>query len=169
MLESFAAWLGGTPLSAFLENQAWAVPTIQVTHILSISVVMAAVAILNLRVLGVIERGQSLGTLTRRFVPPSIVAILVLAVTGLLMIAAEPNRAIFRYVFWAKMSLIAVALVLSAAMLAALKSSGVWTQPRGAAPAPIKALAVLGLILWLAIIVTGRWIGYAQGWPGSPQ
>jgi hypothetical protein len=169
MLESFATWLGATPLTSFLENQAWAVPTIQVMHILSISVVMAAVAILNLRVLGVIERGQSLGALTRRFVPPSIVAILVLAATGFLMIAAEPNRAIFRYVFWAKMGLIAAALVLSAAMLAALKSSGVWIEPRGAAPAPVKGLAVLGLILWLAIIVTGRWIGYAQGWPGSPQ
>jgi Na+-transporting NADH:ubiquinone oxidoreductase subunit NqrD len=169
MLEAFAAWLGATPLTAFLENQAWAVPTIQVVHILAITVVMGAAVIVNLRILGVVETGQSLAALTRRFVPPSIVAILVLAVTGLLLIAGEPTRAMFRYVFWAKMGLVALALALSAGILAGLNSSGAAADSRVPVPAPLKVLAVLALMIWLAIIVAGRWIGYAQGWPGSPQ
>ena len=36
-------------------------------------------------------------------------------------------------------------------------------------PLAYRALAVLALLVWVAIIVAGRWIGYAQGWPGSPQ
>ena len=45
MLEAFASWLGATPLTAFIENQAWVVPTVQVVHILAITVVMGAVEI----------------------------------------------------------------------------------------------------------------------------
>jgi uncharacterized membrane protein SirB2 len=169
MLESFAAWLGGTPLTAYIENEAWVVPTVQVVHILAIAVVMGSVAIVNLRILGLIERGQSIAALTARFAPPSIAALLVLAATGLLMIAGEPTRAIFRYVFWAKMAMIVLVVVLTAGLLAGLRASGAAADPRAQAPAPFKALAVVGLAIWLAIIVAGRWIGYAQGWPGSPQ
>jgi hypothetical protein len=169
MLESFAAWLGGTPLTAFIENQSWVVPTVQVTHILAITVIMGAVAVVNLRVLDVIERDQPIAVLAARFVPPSIVALVVLAATGLLLIAGEPTRAIFRYVFWVKMAMLATVIALTTGLLGGLTWSGVATDPAGRAPAPYKALAVAGLLIWLAIIVAGRWIGYAQGWPGSPQ
>jgi hypothetical protein len=169
MLESFAAWLAGTPLTAYIQNEAWVVPTVQVVHILAITVIMGAVAIVNLRVLGVIERGQSIAALTGRFAPPAMVALLVLAATGFLMIAGEPTRAIFRYVFWAKMAMIVVVVLLTAALLAGLKASGAASDPAARAPAPYRVLAVVGLCIWLAIIVAGRWIGYAQGWPGSPQ
>jgi hypothetical protein len=33
----------------------------------------------------------------------------------------------------------------------------------------VKSGAVLALLLWVAIIFAGRWIGYTEGWPGAPQ
>ena len=168
MLESFAAWLGRTPLSNYVASQAWVVPTVQTVHILAITVVVAAALVFSLRVLGVVERGQSVGALAARFARPSIVAIVVLALTGLLMIAGEPTRAIFRYVFWWKMALITLAIALTASLLAALKTQGVWADPRASIPLLYRVLAVGLLLVWLAIIIAGRWIGYAQGWPGSP-
>ncbi len=170
MLESFAAWLGGTPLTAFLENQSWAVPTVQIFHILAITVVVGAATIVNLRIVGVIERGQSIAALTARFAAPSIVALAVLAATGFLLIAAEPTRAIFRYLFWAKMALLLAAVGLTAGLLAGLKEGGgAFSDPAARVAAPYRLVAVLILLLWAAIIVAGRWIGYAEGWPGSPQ
>jgi hypothetical protein len=169
MLESFAAWLARTPLSAFVAGEAWVVPTVQTVHILAIAIVMGSVAIVHLRVLGLVERRQSIGALAARFVPPSIAAIIVLAITGFLMIASEPTRALFRYVFWAKMTLLLVAIALTAVLLAGLRASGAADTAGKAAPVPYRMLAVLVLLIWLAIIVTGRWIGYAQGWPGAPD
>lgn len=169
MLESFAAWLAATPLSAFVANQAWVVPTVQTIHILAVATVMGAVVIVHLRVLGVVERRQSIGSLAARFVPPSAAAIVILAITGFLMIAGEPTRAIFRYVFWAKMGLLLTVIALTAALLGGLKASGAADDARRPVPLAYQALAVLALLVWVAIIVAGRWIGYAQGWPGSPQ
>jgi hypothetical protein len=85
------------------------------------------------------------------------------------MISGEPTRAIFRYVFWVKMVLILVAVALTVIMLAGLRAGGASQGVGRPAPVAYRALAVLVLLIWVAVIVTGRWIGYAQGWPGSPQ
>ena len=168
MLERFAAWLGATPFSAFVAGQAWVVPSVQTLHILSVAVVMGAVAVVNLRTLGVLERGQTFAALAKRFVAPTLTAIVVLAATGSVLIAAEPTRAIFRYVFWAKLGLLLLALVLSALLLRGLKNLPVWSDAALPAPALYRLLALVNIATWLAVIVAGRWIGYAQGWPGSP-
>jgi len=169
MLEQFAAWLGKTPLSAFVADQGWAVPAIQTIHILAISVLMGSVAIVNLRILGLVERNQSIRALAVRFVPPSVVAIAVLALTGFLLIASEPNRAIFRYVFWAKMSLLLIVVGLTGRLLAGLRRAGVYDQAQARAPIGLRMVSVISLLVWLGVIVTGRWIGYSEGWPGSPS
>jgi hypothetical protein len=72
----------------------------------------------------------------------------------------------FRVVFWVKMGLILLAVVAT------------WTQRRlilagparggGATPVSVRLVAGLTLLLWIGVIFTGRWIGYATGWPGSP-
>ena len=169
MLEHFAAWLATTPLSMFVAGQAWVVPAVQTVHILAIAVVMGSVVIINLRVLGLVSPSQSIDALARRFVAPAGGAILILAITGALMIAGEPTRAIFRYVFWAKMTLLVLALGLTAAMLNGLRNTGAAADPSQRTPPLYRGLALVGLLVWVGIIVAGRWIGYADGWPGSPS
>jgi uncharacterized membrane protein len=167
MLNAFAAWLLRTPVTAFLENAAWAVPTIQTLHILCIAIVFGGAVFINLRVFGLIERDQPVEAVLGRFLPPMSIAIVVLAVTGALLIASEPNRALFRVVFWVKMALVLLAL------------AATWTQRRliltgsardgGAATFSVRLVAGVTLLLWIGVIFAGRWIGYATGWPGSPS
>jgi len=166
MLNAFAAWLLHTPVTAFLETAAWAVPTIQTLHILCIAIVFGGAVFINLRVFGLIERDQPVVAVLDRFLPPMAIAIVVLAVTGALLIASEPNRAMFRVVFWIKMGLVLLAL------------AGTWTQRRlilvgaardeGATTLGVRLFAGVTLLLWVGVIFAGRWIGYATGWPGSP-
>jgi len=167
MLNAFATWLAKTPLTAFLGNAAWAVPAIQTVHILSVAVVFGGAVFINLRILGVFETGRPIQAVLGRFLPPLLGAVAILLVTGLLLIASEPNRAIFRTVFWLKMGLILVAL------------AATWGQARRAAQSDaagrkdglvladrVGAILILGL--WTAVIFAGRWIGYVSGWPGAP-
>jgi len=166
MLNAFAAWLLDTPVTAFLENAAWAVPAIQTLHILCIAIVFGGAVFINLRVFGLIERDQPVAAVLDRFLPPMSFAIVILAITGALLIASEPNRAMFRVVFWIKMGLVLLALAMT------------WTQRRlilagsaredGATAFSVRLVAGITLLLWVGVIFAGRWIGYATGWPGSP-
>lgn len=164
-LIKLAHWLGGTWLTAAVAGHFWVVPALQTIHILSVAVVLSGVLFINLRIVGIVERSQSVGAVLDRFLLATGIAVLVLAVTGVLLIAGEPTRAIFRTVFWIKMALILVAGMLT------------WSHRQAFAPAagdvavvtPLrKGIAIAALLLWLGVIIAGRWIAYVEAWPGAP-
>jgi hypothetical protein len=165
LLVDFAEWLGTTSLSALVTGHDWLVPAIQVVHILAVAAVLIASLHIHLRVLGVLERDVAQGDVSARFLPILWVALGVLAFTGILLIASEPTRAIFRSIFWIKLA------------LATLASLATWAQAPlslrlnngGVAVAPAqRALAVVTLLVWLGVIYAGRWIAYADAWAGAP-
>lgn len=161
LLVDFAAWLGTTSLSALVIGHDWLVPAIQVVHILAVAGVLIASLHIHLRALNLLERDVAQEQVTARFLPILWGALGVLAITGLLLIASEPTRAMFRTVFWVKL------------VLASAASLGTWAQgplalrfnTGGVAAAPAqRALAVATLLVWLAVIYAGRWIAYADAW-----
>jgi hypothetical protein len=166
LLVHFTGRLTGGWLNILVATHSWIVPTLQTIHILSVAVVLSGVALINLRIVGIVERGQPIAAVLDRFLWPVTLAVAVLAVTGILLIAGEPTRAIFRTIFWVKMALILLALALTWSHRPA------FTLPAGgaiAAAAPgRKLLAIVALLLWLAVIVAGRWIAYVEAWPGAP-
>lgn len=164
-LIKFAHWLGGTWLTAAVAGHFWVVPALQTVHILSVAVILSGVLLINLRIVGIVERSQPVGSVLDRFLLPTAIAVLVLAVTGGLLIAGEPTRAIFRSVFWVKMALILAAVGLTWSHRHAFSA-----VPGGVAAAtPLrKGIAITALSLWLAVIVAGRWIAYVEAWPGAP-
>ena len=101
-LHDFAVWLAHSPLNAAVTAQAWIVPEIQVVHIVAIAAVVVSAALINLRALGVIETDRPQRALVRSWLPVIGVALVVLALTGILLIVSEPGRALFRTVFWVK-------------------------------------------------------------------
>jgi hypothetical protein len=155
-LHDFAVWLAHSPLNTAVTAHAWFVPEIQIVHIVAIAAVVISVALINLRALGLIETDQPQRAVVRAWYPVILIAVAVLAVSGFLLIASEPGRALFRTVFWVKLGLIVTALAVTAA--------------HGRVTAPglgTRVLAVVSLLLWVGVIVAGRWIAYAEGWPGA--
>lgn len=159
-LIAFSTWLGQTWVAGAVNAHAWYVPAIQVVHIIAIAAVVIAALLINLRAAGLAEREQTLSAVTAQWLPVLVAAIAVLAATGFLLIASEPGRALFRTVFWVKLALIAGAFVAT------------WLQRRLGEEAPrgLKVgLALLALGGWALVIFAGRWIAYADGWPGAPS
>lgn len=147
-LESVGQW----PLSQTLQNVRWLIPLIQSAHIFTLAIVFTSAAIVDLRLIGLTGRGQTLHRLTTRFLPPVAWGVLVLLLTGLLLMVAEPKRAILNPYFQLKMA----ALVLVSAMTMAIARMA----DRGEGGAMAKPIAIASLGLWLVIIVLGRWIAY---------
>ena len=115
-LSELSVWLEGTQLSAAIANRAWAVPTLQSIHILSVSIVMASVAVLNLRFAGFLSREQSLRSYNLRHFPWIWGALIVILLTGFLQVMAEPSRELLNWVFLTKMALVVAAVTVTAAI-----------------------------------------------------
>ncbi len=77
----------------------------------------------------------------------------VLLVTGALLIIAEPIRSLPKPVFYIKMGLIVLALIMTSAIAARAR--------RAHAAGPVsKAIAVVYMLVWCSIIFAGRMIAY---------
>lgn len=152
-----SAWLTATPLSQTIQSTVWAVPTLQSVHILAICVVAASAMIFDLRLVGALGREAAVTTVARRYLPWLWTALVVLLFTGLALVIGEPDRTLENWVFWTKMSLLAAAVVLTAAVQASLKRPERW---EAGVPAPARLAGAVSLAIWIGVIVCGRWIAY---------
>ena len=155
ILHDFAVWLAHSPINAAVTAHNWFVPEIQIVHIVAIAAVVIAEVLINFRALGLLEADRSQRAVFQAWYRVILIAVAVLAATGFLLIASEPGRALFRTVFWVKLGLIVLALAVTGAQASARRAIAA------------RALAVVSLLLWVGVIVAGRWIAYAEGWPGA--
>lgn len=151
--------IASTALSDTLKTYAWIIPSVQSIHILAIAAIMASIAMLNLRLAGVIGRGQSALEMTRRFLPWVWMALPVSALTGLILTIAEPERELGNSLFWYKMLLLLVAVLLTIPVQKLIEDKAVADHPAGSRLA-LRVLAVVSLGLWVGIVFCGRWIAY---------
>jgi hypothetical protein len=159
VIHEFCNWLGNTPLSLAIQNAFWVIPTVQTVHILAIAVVMSSVAMLDLRVLGVGARFQSIPQMAHRFLPWVWGSVLVLLASGTLLIIGEPGRELESPVFWLKMSMLVCVLAITAVFQYLVKHrSAFWEQRRVVA----CAMVLVSLVLWIGIVSAGRWIAYVE-------
>jgi hypothetical protein len=154
-MNAFLDAIAATPLSQLLQNVRWLIPLIQSTHILALSLVFVSAVVVDLRLLGVAGRNQALPALTARFLPWVGWGVLVLLATGLLLMIAEPSRALLNPLFQMKMAALVVVGLMTWAIAARAPALDA-ARSGGAA----KSIALGSLLLWLAIIGLGRWIAY---------
>lgn len=173
-LQPFSDWLSTTPLSVGIQNTTWIVPSVQTLHILLIAALIASVALLNARLLGFAARSQPVAEVARRFIPWVWWAVPGLAITGLILIIAEPARELTNPVFFAKLFLLLLVLLLTAIVQGRLRKDPAGWERRSAhsaasnpATAPTipttftaKLIGASSLLLWVGIVVAGRWIAY---------
>lgn len=159
MLRQWGNWLENTDASHLLQDHLWVIPTSQSIHILGVGTVFSIVVILSLRVLGIGYTRRSVQELADTLLPWMAAALIMLLITGVLQTVAEPMRQFVTPVFWLKMGLLVcgVALTWGFARSVRLRAFA-WSQ--GEVPSGAKWFAVLSLLLWLAVIVCGRFIAY---------
>ena len=160
-LNDFSIWISSRPLSMSMGSHFWVIPIIQTLHILAISAAFGSVFMINLRILGLAGRTRSMAQTVRRYQPWIWWALLVLILTGIGMITAEPVRELVNPIFWIKMVLVVAAILLSFGFhLWARRNMPSWeTTHDGRLTIRVGAVAII--LLWCAIMVAGRWIAYA--------
>ena len=157
--EAFEAWIDGTSLSLLIKSVAWIVPAVQSVHILAIAVVMSSILLVNLWLVGVLQSpGSEISTAAGRYLGRVWVSLVILAVSGLLLIIGEPHRTLSNPIFWIKMTLLAIVIVIT--LVTSRQAVRGRTASMSLPPALLKGFAWTAIILWVAIIFCGRWIAY---------
>jgi hypothetical protein len=132
------------------------IASIQMVHILCLACVFALGLALALRLAGGGFDSESMDSLSRRFVPAIWICVALLLVSGSLLIIAEPIRSLPKPVFYIKMALVVLAISMTSAIAGRARRA-----QRAGAPAPVsRAIAVVYMLVWCAIIVAGRMIAY---------
>jgi hypothetical protein len=162
-VESFAASLQSTAFSDALKSAGWIVPTLQTAHILMIGVVFISILMIALKVFGRVRADEPLSRVWKRFAPFLWAGLVVMAVSGILLVIAEPVREFMTLSFRLKMLLLLFGVV-SAAMFGrkvrAAAGSGADFGEHQPAPAGLRVAAMATVALWIAIIFLGRAIAY---------
>jgi uncharacterized protein DUF6644 len=159
MFRPFADWLDQTAASQLLQDLPWVVPTSQSIHIIAVSVVFASACAINLRLLGWGRSGWSAKQVTSSLLPWMWRGLAVLLLTGLTQTITEPVRQFVDPLFWAKMVMIIIVTTLTALYARRLRTSNAPTADSERPPHG-RLFALTSTLLWLAIIVCGRFIGY---------
>ena len=164
-MNEFALWLSQTYPSVLIQtHNGWMIPTIQSVHIAGIGIVLASVFMMDLRILGLAGKDQTLRQTTNRFGPWLFWALVALLVTGALMVIGEPVRELVTVSFWLKMFLIVVGTLIAAVFLKTLKRNDPRWEDAMSKRLSIKLMAIFTFLVWLAIIVLGRLIAYDHIW-----
>ena len=157
MIQSFCDWLSNTPLSLTIQTVMWIIPAVQTVHILCVAIVMSSMAMLDLRLVGVAGRRQSISQVVSRFVPWVWGALPVLLASGTILIIGEPARELLNPYFRAKMVMLAtVSVITFVVQRQNQKDVHYWERQRTVA----GLIGLASLLLWVGIVTAGRWIAY---------
>lgn len=159
MMQQISDWLTATRLSEALAGTDWFVPAAQTVHILAIGAVLALLATLNARLLGLTTQAPPPLRLAATCLPGFWGALGLLVLSGTLLVIAEPGRELMNPAFRLKIPMVAVLAVLTLLLQRGLQRRH-WSDSRhGRRLAGL--IAVASTLLCVAIVAAGRLIAYA--------
>ena len=133
---------------------------ILVTHVAGMSVFAGLVLMMDLRLIGIGNMQTPFSQLQRRLFPMQVVGMAITAVSGLLLVYAEPMRFFGNFPFWIKVMLMLLASINAFAFHhTTFLSTKTWDMDR-VLPRGARLAGVIGLALWAAVVVSGRLIAY---------
>jgi hypothetical protein len=160
-IDPFLAWVESTALSQWVTGSPsmFAFPGILVLHAIGMGFAVGVNGALDLRILGVAPR-VPLAEM-RRFLPVLWAGFWLNAASGVLLLIGYPTKALTNPVFYLKLTLIAVAMVL----LVHIRRSAFPSAHTGAArdvefPPGLRRLAIASLLCWAGAITAGRLLAY---------
>ena len=160
MTDGWAAALEATAIAGALRGSVWAYPLINTGHLLGIALLVGAILPLDLRLLG-LWPNTALAPLWQVLTRTAGVGLGLAVVCGALLFVTRAAAYVESTLFLTKMALVGVGTV-NALLLHLL-----WyrhdPRPRTTAhplPRRVRVHALVSLLTWLTVLVSGRLIGY---------
>ena len=157
-MESFFEWLQGLSIPTWIaeSESIWSFPTVLFVHAVGMGMSAGSIFMIALRLVGV---GRPLPVSSMRVLFRIFWWGFVLNfVTGSLLFAAHATITGHVPVYYAKLALLAIGVVLAFPLRKFVDGDG----SDGVIPASVTAMAAISLAVWVGVITTGRLIAYLQ-------
>ena len=158
-MEALFIWIETSPLSLWVRGESgWhmAFPIIIVFHALGMGFLVGIALAINGRILG-LAPGIPL-TRLHAFIPVAVLAFIVNAISGVLLLIGYPTKALTNPVFYIKMLCLALALWNLRWFSKTFLMNPDYDS--GDLPVSAKRLAMVSTLLWASAIIAGRLLAY---------
>jgi len=157
-MDTLFMWVETTALSIWLRESSslWVFPFVLILHTVGLAFFVGANVAWDVRALGFI-RGVSLQSLERYFLVMW-AGLWINAFSGVLLLIAYPTKALTNPLFYVKLTLIGVGIVMALRIRRYMR--GRPSADADTLPAALRALAAASLACWVAVIFAGRLLAY---------
>jgi hypothetical protein len=135
-------------------------PWIESVHVLAIVTVVGSISIIDMRLLGVPAHKLGVRRLVREILPITWIAFAIAATTGFLLFSSAAVKYAGIWTFEVKMLVIALAgLNMLFFHFVTFRSVHLWDELMDT-PFAAKVAGGSSLLLWVSVVVLGRWTGF---------
>jgi len=151
MIRHFFEWLEHNPWIVAANSSASISAGLEVVHYFSFFVLIGAIAIVDLRILGLAGRRQSAARLSELAFPWVWTGFGFAVLSGFIMFAGDAGQYLHNEIFHRKL----LVIVLAAAFAALVQRNVAKWDRHAAIPAGAKLVALISLLLWVGAILMG--------------
>ena len=160
-LRSVFEWLEAMPMSTALRESIYGYPILLTSHVVSMCVIAGLLVMMDLRLTGMGNLHTPVSHIQNRLFKWQMVGLAMSVVSGGLLFYGQPMRFYGNFWFWMKNLLLLAALANAMYFHRTVyRSVDKWDNDP-VPPVPARVAGALGLVLWAAVIVTGRMIAYS--------
>lgn len=159
-IDAFLKLVEASRFAVTIRDSIWMFPILESVHVISFTLVVGTIAIIDLRLLGLASARRSFRLMASDILKWTWGAFVLAVATGLTMFTTNAQIYYHNPFFRTKMLLLVLAGVNMAFFeMTAGRTIHSWDQA-ASAPRAGKAAAVLSLAIWISIIFMGRIIGF---------
>ena len=152
----FFEWTDKSWLGQAISGTVWAFPVIETIHILALAMMFASIIIIDLRMMGMGMKKQSVALLTKNLEPYMTWGLVIMLATGYMLFASEAMKCFVNDGFRFKIAILVPAIVFQFTLYR-------WVTHKDESQRPMLlgwVVALISLGLWFSVGVGGRAIGF---------
>jgi hypothetical protein len=162
MLDQIFTALHDSAIGTVIRENGIVFPWIEVVHVMAITIVVGTIALVDLRLVGLASTNYPVSRLTKALLPLTWIAFAIAFVSGALMFSSQPANYFANFAFRMKMvMLLAAGLNMAVFHLLTMRGISLWDN-NARVPGAAKAAGLISMVIWVAIVALGRWIGFTM-------
>jgi len=155
-LQEFYIWCEKTPIGVALQTNTYPFPVIEAVHLLTITLMLGTLFVINFRVLGFVLKDRPLSEVVAGITPWMRTGYVLTLITGIVLFMSESLKLSANAAWLPKMGMLVGAMVFQFVLSAFILKGSQLEKPTGLA----KTLAVVSTLLWIVTGMAARWIAF---------